>query len=214
MVGYNEGNFKWFELLPNDGALGGVQTRAPRELFNQNCSFLAFYVYLKDHKAETLARGRGGGAAAGADLHPVRGADGGLGRRRALGLIYPVAQHTDEASASCRENGEGKFLTTSAIQWFVASYLGGQADALTHPDYAVLASDGFEPLPATWVATMGHDPLRDEGHALARRLGAAGVAVTHRHYPDAIHACIHFTAVSAIGLQVMLDLARWLREQV
>ncbi len=56
MVGYNEGNFKWFELLPNDGALGGVQTRAPRELFNQNCSFLALYVYLKDHKAETLTR--------------------------------------------------------------------------------------------------------------------------------------------------------------
>lgn len=56
MVGYNEGNFKWFELLPNDGALGGVQTRAPRELFNQNCSFLALYVYLKDHKAETLSR--------------------------------------------------------------------------------------------------------------------------------------------------------------
>jgi hypothetical protein len=56
MVGYNEGNFKWFELLPNDSALGGVQTRAPRELFNQNCSFLALYVYLKDHKAETLSR--------------------------------------------------------------------------------------------------------------------------------------------------------------
>lgn len=55
MVGYNEGNFKWFELLPNEGALGGVQTRAPRELFNQSCSFLALYVYLKDHKAETLA---------------------------------------------------------------------------------------------------------------------------------------------------------------
>ena len=56
MVGYNEGNFKWLELLPNDGALGGVQTRAPRELFNQNCSFLALYVYLQDHKAETLSR--------------------------------------------------------------------------------------------------------------------------------------------------------------
>lgn len=56
MVGYNEGNFKWFELLPNEGALGGVQTRAPRELFNQSCSFLALYVYLQDHKAETLSR--------------------------------------------------------------------------------------------------------------------------------------------------------------
>jgi predicted RND superfamily exporter protein len=33
-----------------------VQTRAPRELFNQGCSFLSLYVYLKDHKAETLTR--------------------------------------------------------------------------------------------------------------------------------------------------------------
>ena len=56
MVGYNEGNLKWFELFPNASALGGVQTRAPRELFNQGCSFLSLYVYLKDHKAETLSR--------------------------------------------------------------------------------------------------------------------------------------------------------------
>ncbi|MEK8046279.1 efflux RND transporter permease subunit [Ideonella margarita] len=56
MVGYNEGQLKWFELIPNDSALGGVQTRAPRELFNQGCSFLSLYVYLKDHKAQTLTR--------------------------------------------------------------------------------------------------------------------------------------------------------------
>ena len=56
MVGYNEGNLKWFELIPNASALGGVQTRAPRELFNQGCSFLSLYVYLKDHKAQTLTR--------------------------------------------------------------------------------------------------------------------------------------------------------------
>jgi predicted RND superfamily exporter protein len=56
MVGYNEGNLKWYELIPNAAALGGVQTRAPRELFNQGCSFLSLYVYLKDHKAQTLAR--------------------------------------------------------------------------------------------------------------------------------------------------------------
>ncbi len=56
MVGYNEGQLKWYELIPNDSALGGVQTRAPRELFNQGCSFLSLYVYLKDHRAETLGR--------------------------------------------------------------------------------------------------------------------------------------------------------------
>lgn len=154
------------------------------------------------------------GDSAGAQLALVAARRVGSANVRALGLIYPVAQHPDETSDSYRENGEGKFLTTGAIHWFTASYLGGQADALTHPDYALLQSDGFEPLPATWVATMGHDPLRDEGHALAQRLATAGVTVVHRHYPGAIHACIHFTAVSPIGLQVMTDLAQWLREQV
>jgi len=55
-TGYNEGNFKWYDLIPNAGALGAVQTRAPRELFNQSCSLLSLYVYLKDHKAATLSR--------------------------------------------------------------------------------------------------------------------------------------------------------------
>ena len=55
-VGYNEGNFKWFELIANRGALGSVQTRAPREMFNQQCSLLTLYVYLQDHKADTLTR--------------------------------------------------------------------------------------------------------------------------------------------------------------
>jgi len=54
-TGYNEGNFKWYNLSPNQSALGAVQTRAPRELFNQNCSMLSLYVYLKDHKAATLS---------------------------------------------------------------------------------------------------------------------------------------------------------------
>ena len=55
-VGFNEGNPKWFELIPNQSALGAVQTRAPRELFNQSCSLLSLYVYLRDHKADTLQR--------------------------------------------------------------------------------------------------------------------------------------------------------------
>lgn len=53
-VGYNEGSLKWYELVPNNAALGGVQTRAPRTLLNHGCSLLSMYVYLKDHRAETL----------------------------------------------------------------------------------------------------------------------------------------------------------------
>ncbi|HUY04469.1 MAG TPA: MMPL family transporter [Rhodocyclaceae bacterium] len=55
-VGYNEGNFKWMDLDPDNAVLGEVQSRAPRELFNQDCSLLTLYVNLKDHKAQTLTR--------------------------------------------------------------------------------------------------------------------------------------------------------------
>jgi len=129
----------------------------------------------------------------------------------AVGMIYPVAQHHSDPSASYEENGEGKFLTTGAMRWFVDTYLGSTPDAAQHPDFALLRAGSLAGLPPAWIATMGHDPLRDEGHALAQRMADEGVSVTHKHYPGGIHACIHFTAVSPIGHQLTVELARWLR---
>ena len=53
-VGMNEGNPKWYELPRTQPMLNAITSRAPRELFNQNCDLLVLYVYLKDHKADTL----------------------------------------------------------------------------------------------------------------------------------------------------------------
>lgn len=55
IVGMNEGNLKWFELLNNQQMLNAITTRAPRELFNQRCDMLPLFVFLKDHKAATLS---------------------------------------------------------------------------------------------------------------------------------------------------------------
>ncbi|WPH12819.1 efflux RND transporter permease subunit [Variovorax paradoxus] len=54
IVGMNEGHLAWYDLLPNQGILNAVTTRAPRGLFNQSCDLLPLYVFLKDHKAATL----------------------------------------------------------------------------------------------------------------------------------------------------------------
>ncbi len=54
IVGMNEGNLKWYELLRNQEVLNAVATRAPRDLFNQRCDMLSVFVFLKDHKADTL----------------------------------------------------------------------------------------------------------------------------------------------------------------
>lgn len=53
-AGMNEGSLKWYELPRTQDMLNAIVTRAPRELFNQNCDLLTVYVYLKDHKADTL----------------------------------------------------------------------------------------------------------------------------------------------------------------
>jgi len=54
-AGMNEGSLKWYEVPSSQGVLNAIITRAPREMFNQNCDLLTVYAYLKDHKADTLA---------------------------------------------------------------------------------------------------------------------------------------------------------------
>lgn len=53
---FNEGSMKWMEIIPNQQALNSVITQSPRGLFNEDCNLLTVYVYLADHKAQTLQR--------------------------------------------------------------------------------------------------------------------------------------------------------------
>lgn len=56
LVGFSEGNSKWYELLNNQATLNMITAGAPRGLYNEDCSLLTLYVYLTDHKADTLSR--------------------------------------------------------------------------------------------------------------------------------------------------------------
>jgi len=55
LAGLNEGNPRWYEFLPNQDMLNTITSGAPRGLYNDACSLLTLYVYLRDHKADTLA---------------------------------------------------------------------------------------------------------------------------------------------------------------
>ncbi len=55
MTGYNEGNIKWMALNRNQALLNQASITAPRGSFNADCSLMPVFVYLNDHKAETLA---------------------------------------------------------------------------------------------------------------------------------------------------------------
>ena len=56
LAGLNEGNPRWYEFLPNQDMLNTVTAGAPRGLYNDACGLLTLYVYLRDHKADTLSR--------------------------------------------------------------------------------------------------------------------------------------------------------------
>lgn len=53
-IGLNEGNPKWYDMLPNQNMVNTVAAGAPRVLYNEACSMLTVYVYLRDHRAQTL----------------------------------------------------------------------------------------------------------------------------------------------------------------
>jgi len=53
-VSMSDGNFKWYDLVPNASMLGSLAARAPREVVNGVYSFSTLTAYLKDHKADTL----------------------------------------------------------------------------------------------------------------------------------------------------------------
>ena len=56
LVGLNEGNPKWYDVVRNQDVLNAVTAGAPRGLYNDSCSLLTMYFYLGNHKAETLSR--------------------------------------------------------------------------------------------------------------------------------------------------------------
>jgi acetyl esterase len=70
--------------------------------------------------------------------------------------------------------------------WYWEQYATTPAD-LTDPDLAPLLSDRLGTLPPTLVVTSEHDPLRDEGEELARRLAELGVLVVGTRYLGQVH---------------------------
>ena len=47
-------------------------------------------------------------------------------------------------------------------------------------------------LPSTYISTVGHDHLRDDGFIYEGRLKRAGIAVVHNHYEHAFHGLLSF----------------------
>lgn len=150
----------------------------------------------------SLAGDSAGGALA--VLAAVRLRDAGTPAASLL-LAYPNADMT-LSEPSVGSEGHGWGLETDNLHWFVEQWIPDPArrgDPAVSPLHADLSG-----LPRSIIATAGHDPLRDEGRALAGRMGEAGADVRYWPHPGLVHGFLGLGQLSPAAAQATEELFR------
>ena len=131
---------------------------------------------------------------------------------RAQLLVYPaVAADTDHDSH--RLFAEGFLLTAESIRWFQHQYLN-HATEREDWRFAPLLAPHHRSLPPALLIVAGHDPLRDEGIAYARRLCEAGNAVELVNHEGMIHAFWNLGAAIREAARSIEQAAAFLRAEL
>ena len=126
-------------------------------------------------------------------------------RLNGLLLVCPNADLT-LSQPSVQQKGSGWGLDAEALAWSLRHWVPDMdAEQLQtlNPLHA-----RFSGLPATVIATAEHDPLRDEGAALAQRLTAAGTQVHHVRHAGLVHGFLSLDTESPAALEAGNNLLR------
>jgi acetyl esterase len=126
-------------------------------------------------------------------------------------LIYPATEAA-RIHPSHREPETSVLLTHSVTRYFYESYLNSAADVHDWRASPARAST-LVGLPPAYVLTAGADPLRDEGDEYARRLEAAGVAVTWRHFAGQFHGFFTMGKLLQQANVAAAEIGAWLKAQ-
>ena len=135
------------------------------------------------------------------------------GPRLALQVpLYPETSIPFETKAGV-ENHTGLHLETAGVLLFAWNYIPQGVD-YSQPYITPLKAGNLGDLPPTILVTNGFDPLRDVGHAYARKLALAGNEITYVHHGDLTHGFIQFTEHSRRCLEATVELARPIRDKL
>lgn len=125
-------------------------------------------------------------------------------------LVYPAVNPPSvQWFDSYDKYGEGYFLETDSIEWYLEQYCE-PADSGNQYAFPLRARE-LSGVPSATVLTAGCDPLCDEGAAYADRLSAAGVETTRLHYDDQIHGFLSLYEYIDEGTRAIEDVATKLR---
>lgn len=124
-------------------------------------------------------------------------------------LLYPITDVSHE-HGSYADFADGPWLTAPLMHWFRTHYVPGGAD-LRDPRLSPLLAGDLSGAPPAYVGVAGHDPLRDEGLAYARRLEQAGNEVVLDFLPAQMHGYAELAGVSRSARAATLRAAHWVR---
>lgn len=133
-------------------------------------------------------------------------------RLRAQVLIYPAVEMYDKFASELRMPDEA-VLTSKNMRAFVELYLQdahGTRDWQASPLRAASHAD----LPPAFILTADHDPLLDNGTRYRDALRAAGVPVTYREYPAAVHGFVSLPGVVPVARRAADDIADYVASTV
>ncbi len=119
--------------------------------------------------------------------------------------LFPEAAFPGD-TLSGSENRSGLYLETNGIYEMVRNYIKNTDDG-RDPYITPMNAPSHADLPPAILVTNGFDPLRDVGHAYARKLAAGGNDLTYVHNPDLTHGFPQFTRYSKPCQQATEDLA-------
>lgn len=175
---------------------------------------IAAHEWVAAHAAELSvdsARIAVGGDSAGGNLAiGVARAAAGSGTPLAFQLlVYPV---TDlDASTRSRELfREGYYLDHEFIA--MVDHYAPTAELRADPRVSPLLAEVTPGQAPAYLCTAGFDPLRDEGHAYAEKLAAAGIPVEHRVFTGAVHGFLNFVGVGSEAKGYVAEVAEALRK--
>jgi acetyl esterase len=127
-------------------------------------------------------------------------------------LIYPTVDMRGPRR-SHELFGEGFFLTTALIEWYMQYFLPDGSDRLDVRRSPLLAPDLSGLAPAL-VITAGFDPLRDEGEEYAAKLAAAGADVLAHRFRGFFHGFINSVGVSSACRAALAEVGGMLRARL
>jgi acetyl esterase len=109
-------------------------------------------------------------------------------------LLYPMMD-LQGLTNSYHIFNKDLILTRDLMDYFSSNYLNSSNDK-SMPLISPLQAEDISESPKSYILTVGHDPLRDDGIAYAERLNIAEIATHHEHYADCMHGFISVTKLS------------------